>query len=93
MKDFRGVELKVGDKIAYCNRYRSNLWMVETEILEIKQTIERTWHDQKVIDVLVVRNPKWKPLEERNNKYAREGYTVPQTVTLRKPEYIVKIFT
>lgn len=86
MKDFRGIDLQVGDKVAYVTRVSSSMHVNETEILEIKEVKENSWSD-KTIEVIVVKNPHWKPSELRN-KWDGNQRT---KLTLRIPQYIIKL--
>lgn len=86
MKDFRGIDLQVGDKVAYVTRVASSMYVNETEIVEIKEVKENSWSD-KMIEVLVVKNPHWKPPESRKEWDGKQRLTV----TLRVPNYIIKL--
>ena len=98
MKDFRGVELQVGDKIVYCRRYSSSMCMKETTISEIipYETERWVWNPstrqgnyQKVTaHKLRCPNPNRVPDDQWKHEWKQRS---PLTVTLRCPEYIVKV--
>lgn len=100
MEDFLGNELSVGDNIVYCTRRGSWMNQNATKIVEIipykKYEYVREPSGLKfkkvevVLERLLVRNPNWKPFEERT-EWEKEYYRTPEHVTLRIPEYIVKV--
>lgn len=55
MKDWRGTEVNVGDRVVYPGRHSSSMWMVEAEVVELvpgnpdaESYWDRTPHSLKV---------------------------------------------
>ena len=96
MKDCQGIELKVGDKIAYCTRRSS--WMsqnittivdvVDYEVEKSVRTPEHKWETIKTTaQRLRVINPNWNP----EGQDRRWGGPIPKHVSLSHSQYIVKV--
>jgi hypothetical protein len=83
MKDFRGLELGVGDKIAYMRRHSSSMRLKQTTIRGFKKR-KHYWNDEE-FDVAVCDNPNWKPKDESK---PWRGWS-PKTVTLGVEPYII----
>lgn len=46
MKDWRGVEINVGDLVVYPGRRSSRIWMTEAEVVSLHSFIELRWNWQ-----------------------------------------------
>lgn len=66
MKDFRGTELKVGDRIAYVTRSSSYMEVKETFIVDFNET--ESWNGE-TIETIIARNPAYISKEEQEIKF------------------------
>jgi hypothetical protein len=76
MKDFRDIELQVGDKVAYVTRRGSSIYVHETTIVGFKK-VKDSWRDE-LIDAAIVDNP-------------HKPYATRRTIILRIPNNIIKL--